>query len=235
MNTANASPTATKNESSDSEQADSNARPGKRLTIRFFGLIRWLHIYLSMFGFATILFFSVTGITLNHPTWFGGVGERTEHFSGEFDATWVRLKESAGSDLIDSDAGVDRLRIAEHLRKTHTLHGSVADFRVDDEEISIAFEGPAYAADVVIQRATGGYDLSITRHGLVALINDLHKGRDSGIPWMVVIDLSALLMTVSSITGVVLLFSIRRKRLAGTITAIAGTIALWLAYRTLVP
>ncbi len=235
MNTANASPTATTSESSDSEQADSNPTRGKRFSTRFFGLIRWLHIYLSMFGFATILFFSVTGITLNHPTWFGGVGERTEHLSGELDSAWVRLKESVGDESADSYGGVDRLKIAEYLRKTHTLHGSVADFRVDDEEISIAFEGPAYAADVVILRATGGYDLSITRHGLVALINDLHKGRDSGIPWIVVIDLSALLMTVSSITGVVLLFSIRRKRLAGTLTAIAGTIALWLAYHYLVP
>ena len=29
--------------------------------------MRWLHIYLSMFGLAAVLFFSVTGITLNHP------------------------------------------------------------------------------------------------------------------------------------------------------------------------
>jgi hypothetical protein len=33
--------------------------------------MRWLHIYLSMFGLAAVLFFSVTGLTLNHPDWFG--------------------------------------------------------------------------------------------------------------------------------------------------------------------
>ena len=27
--------------------------------------MRWLHIYLSLFGFATLIFFSLTGITLN--------------------------------------------------------------------------------------------------------------------------------------------------------------------------
>ena len=70
---------------------------------------------------------------------------------------------------------------------------------------------------------------------MVALINDLHKGRDTGIPWSVVIDLSAVLMAVSAITGLVLLYSIKRKRVAGTLTALAGTLVLWLAYRWLVP
>ena len=31
---------------------------------------RWLHIYLSLISFGAILFFSVTGLTLNHPDWF---------------------------------------------------------------------------------------------------------------------------------------------------------------------
>ena len=31
---------------------------------------RWLHIYLSMFSFIIVLFFSVTGLTLNHVDWF---------------------------------------------------------------------------------------------------------------------------------------------------------------------
>ena len=35
-------------------------------------LSRWLHIYLSMVSFAIVLFFSVTGLTLNHPSWLGG-------------------------------------------------------------------------------------------------------------------------------------------------------------------
>ena len=31
---------------------------------------RWLHIYLSMVSFGIVLFFAVTGLTLNHPDWF---------------------------------------------------------------------------------------------------------------------------------------------------------------------
>ena len=191
----------------------------------FWIVTRWLHIYLSLFGFATILFFSVTGLTLNHPTWFGGVHETTERFEGMVDLAWV-----AGS-----EGTPDWLRLAEHFRATHRLQGVVGEVRDDGDELSLEFAGPAYAADVLVRREDGQYTGTITRHGAVALINDLHKGRDTGGGWSVVIDLSALLMGISAITGLVLLYSIKRKRLTGTVVAVAGTVALWLAYRWLVP
>lgn len=37
---------------------------------------RWLHIYLSLFCFLVVLFFAVTGITLNHAEWFDGKAGR---------------------------------------------------------------------------------------------------------------------------------------------------------------
>jgi len=41
---------------------------------------------------------------------------------------------------------------------------------------------------VFLDRATGAYDLTEPRMGFVALMNDLHKGRDSGRVWSWVID-----------------------------------------------
>ena len=38
---------------------------------RMASLSRWLHIYLSMASFAILLFFAVTGLTLNHGESFG--------------------------------------------------------------------------------------------------------------------------------------------------------------------
>ena len=43
----------------------------------------------------------------------------------------------------------------------------------------------------------------------MAVINDLHKGRDTGPAWAAVIDVSAGLMVVISLTGLVLLFYIK--------------------------
>lgn len=198
----------------------------RRLSTRIAALVRWLHIYLSMFGFATILFFSVTGITLNHPTWFGLDAERMVDASGAVNSGWL------GS---SPDHAVDQLAIAEFLRAEHRLRGAVREFRVDEFECFVAFKGPGYAADAFIDRATGKYQLTIAQHGGIAVLNDLHKGRDTGIAWAWVIDVSAALMAVSAITGLVLLFYLKRRRVAGLVTAVVGTLLLIAAYAWLVP
>ncbi|MFN9373698.1 MAG: PepSY-associated TM helix domain-containing protein [Planctomycetaceae bacterium] len=190
----------------------------------FWGAIRWLHIYLSLFGFATILFSSITGLTLNHPTWFGGVRQTTERFEGSVELVWTGREDEAP----------DWLRLAEHLRATHRIQGQVRELRDDGVELSLEFAGPAYAADVLVRRDDGRYSGIITRHGAVALINDLHKGRDTGFAWSMVIDLSSLLMGLSAMTGLMLLYSLKRKRLLGTVVAVAGTLALWIAYQWMV-
>ena len=61
----------------------------RKLSIRFAKLMRWLHIYLSMFGLAAVLFFSVTGITLNHPDWVFGQVERRREAEGQMDLKWI--------------------------------------------------------------------------------------------------------------------------------------------------
>jgi hypothetical protein len=50
---------------------------------------RWLHIYLSMLSLGAILFFSLTGFTLNHPDWF--FRESTSRYSGNLDKSWLHL------------------------------------------------------------------------------------------------------------------------------------------------
>ena len=45
-----------------------------------------------------------------------------------------------------------------------------------------------------------------TRMGFVAVINDSHKGRDTGKKWARVVDVSAVLMIFVSLTGFTLVF-----------------------------
>jgi hypothetical protein len=198
----------------------------RRVGQRLAAAVRWLHIYLSMFGFATILFFSVTGFTLNHADWFGLEAERVDDFTGELNPDWLT---SSGP------AGVNQLAIAEFLRSQHGLRGVVTEFRVDEFDCSVTWKGPGYAADGVIDRATGRYELTVSQHGVVALLNDLHKGRDSGRGWTWVIDVSAGLMAVSAVTGLVLLFYLKRRRVAGLVVAVIGAVALAATAFWLVP
>jgi hypothetical protein len=172
---------------------------------------RWLHIYVSMTSFVIVFFFAVTGWTLNHPDAFAGRGRRTQA-TGTLDTKLT----NAGS------ADVPKSEIVDALRRTHHVGGALSDFRVDDDQLSVAFKGPGYTADAVIDRRTGTYDLSEARLGLVAIVNDLHKGRDTGVVWKALIDVSAGLLTFISLTGLVLLYFIHKHRVAGFLLLLAG-------------
>jgi hypothetical protein len=198
------------------------------LKIRLVHLTLWLHIYVSMFGLAAVLFFSVTGLTLNHPDWFFAGAERQTQAEGQLEVKWLRKgtppasadSEPAGEP--DRSKEVDRLSVVEHLRKAHAIRGAMADFRVDETECTVSFKGPGYAADAFIDRESGHYNLTQTFHGFVAVINDLHKGRDTGPVWSAVIDISAVVLTIISLTGLILIFFLKLRRGPGLVVSLVG-------------
>ncbi len=183
-------------------------------------LSRWLHIYLSMVSFAIIFFFAVTGLTLNHADKFGGQ-VHTKEGKGKLNVSWVKVADTAK---------IDRLGIVEFLRNTHGIRAALASFRIDDEQCTASFKGPGYAADVFISRDSGTYDIQETSAGFVGVINDLHKGRDAGPVWGAFIDVAAILMTVVSLTGMILIFYLKKKRAAGLLVAILGLLAAYIVY-----
>ena len=193
---------------------------------RLAGLSRWLHIYLSMVSFTILLFFAVSGLTLNHADWFTSGKEVVTKDSGIVNINWVNQ--------IDTSK-INKLQVVEYFRNKHDVKGGLSDFRIDERECSLTFNGPGYSADSFIDRETGEYELNITRFGTVAIINDLHKGRDSGKVWSWIIDVSAVLMTLVSISGIILICFIKRKRLSGFIIAAIGTLACYLIWKMFVP
>lgn len=212
----------------------------RSLSLHFAALVRWLHIYVSLLGFSALVFFGITGITLNHPAWFGTEAQSVREFEGIFPADWVGVRATDSSSRGDAIQSADeqlthKLEIVESLRTRHTIHGAVGEFRVDDRECLILFRGPGYSADVVVDRESLNYRGTVTTLGLVAVINDLHKGRDTGAGWAVVIDVAAVLTIFVSITGIILILYIRRKRLSGLLTAVAGTLLLLAAWLWLIP
>lgn len=183
-------------------------------------LVRWLHIYLSMVSFALIFFFAVTGLTLNHAERFTGKVSTVE-VSGALNPAWVR----------DPDTlKVDKLSVVEYLRKTHGISAAMSDFRIDDEQVGVSFKGPGFAADAFVDRATGKYQLTKTSAGFIGLINDLHKGRDTGHAWSVFIDVAAVLLSVVSLTGLLLLLFLKKRRASGLWIAAAGLALASLVY-----
>ncbi|HZY37137.1 MAG TPA: PepSY-associated TM helix domain-containing protein [Mucilaginibacter sp.] len=198
-------------------------KPGwKKHTISF---SRWLHIYLSMLSFVVILFFAVTGLTLNHAEWFDGK-QVEKKVTGVVPAMWVSPHDTTQ---------IKKLEIVEFLRKKYDIKGYVSDFLIQDDQCSVSFKGPGYSADAFINRNDGKFRLSELRLGVVAVLNDLHKGRDSGKGWGWVIDVSAGFLTLVSLTGLVMLCFLKKKRVNGILLLIAGVVACSLIYWIWVP
>ena len=206
-----------------------NRRPlRRRLAIKFAKLMRWLHIYLSMFGLAMVLFFSATGVTLNHPDWFFGETQRSVQAEGQVDRHWLHKEVAAASpdDPPDPEAQVSKLEIVEHLRSVHGIRGALVEFKVDDTECVVTFKGPGYSADAFVDRDSGHYTLTQSYHGPIAILNDLHKGRDTGFAWSVFIDVSAVLLIFISLSGLVLLFYLKLRRGPGLVVVAVGTVVV---------
>ncbi len=71
--------------------------------------------------------------------------------------------------------------------------------------------------------------------GFAAILNDLHKGRDTGRVWSAVIDLSAILMVLVSLSGMVLIIFLHKRLVSGLVSVVAGAIVSYLLYRFWVP
>jgi hypothetical protein len=184
---------------------------------------RWLHIYVSMTSFVIVFFFAVTGWTLNHADRFSGRAH-VRKATGTLAAKWT-----------SGNAEAAKTEITDAIRRDAGIYGAVADFRVDEDELSVTFKGPGYSADAVIDRKTGTYEVTESRLGLIAVLNDLHKGRDSGGVWKGAIDVSAGLLTFISLTGLILIYYIHKHRLAGVILLVAGAMLAGVLYMVWVP
>lgn len=183
-----------------------------------------------MFGMATVLFFSVTGLTLNHPEWF--FDESTQSHTGSLNSEWLNNGNPppADWDEYDHSHAVSKLEIAEHLRSQHGLTGSVSDFLAFEDECEVTFEGPGYAATARINRPTGEYTLDVTANDFVTIMNDLHKGRHTGRTWSWVIDISAILSAVIAVSGFILIFYLKVKRRSGIVVSGIGTVVMFAMY-----
>ncbi len=174
---------------------------------------RRLHSWLSMTSLLVVLFFAVTGITLNHPTWFGASTPQTRTSTGVLPATAV------------ANGTADPLAISEYLRANGGVTGQVTAHAETSAGGTIDYEGPGTTASVAYTTSTGAYDLKTTSYGVIGVLNDLHKGRHTGTSFAWLIDVSGGLLTLVAATGLILQLYIRRSRRSGLVLAGIGAAA----------
>ena len=187
----------------------------------FLAWTRTIHIYLTMAALGLMLFFAVTGFTVNHEDWFGATTPRVRNVSGMTPAEWVKA--------------ADKLRMVEHLRSAMGVSGAMTDFETNDDNYHVVFKGPGRVCEATIARPDGKTEVEFKTFGLWGRINDLHRGRDAGESWRWVIDASALLIVLASVTGVILWLALPKRRKLGIAWLVVGVGASYAFYWALVP
>ncbi len=191
----------------------------KSLRLRIHGLLRLGHIYLSMFSLLAILFFSLTGITLNHPEWAFTNAEIKRELRGQLPAGWKKGQSA------------DWFVIAEYLRAKNGVRGAASGKEMDESEGSITFKAPGYTADCFFDPKTGSYDLTISAQGFTGVMNDFHRGRDAGTMWKWLVDISGVLLVFISLTGLGLLYYLKKVRVLAFIAMGVGTLLVYIAMK----
>jgi hypothetical protein len=256
-------------------------------------LLKWarlLHVYLTLFGFALLLFFAVTGFMLNHEEWF----LPRQSTSGRLPTEWIaspenrdaiiaRLQDEYGvhgeptsfdvsdktirivfpSDDGDSTATIDRrdgaasvthsgnrsrervvivdgkmpldmlvpddpskeLPIVEMLRRDFAARGEVNSpprYEKETESFQVVFKAPGYLATATIRATDGQTKVTHQSRGLAGVMLDLHRGKDTGVPWSIAIDSVSVLFVAVSITGLILWSSLRGRAQHGLAVLIGG-------------
>ena len=189
-----------------------------------FRLSRMLHAYLSAFAFLALIFFAATGILLNHPEWFDGYQPAEQKTTATLSA----------AELASAKAAPDQGRALAALLKGKTrLVGAYASGDIEGREALLRLEGPKGSSDIDLDLSTGRAEIKVARANLPAIIQDLHRGKNSGKAWSVVIDASAYLVIALSLIGYILFFSLRFRLktsliLTGVSLAALAAVAVWL-------
>lgn len=181
----------------------------------FYRHSRYVHGWLSAFAFLTLLFFSVTGLLLNHPEWFEPA--KTE------ETTKLILPESVLKSIKQQENPSDA--ILNYVRQQQNVVGRYQSSEVMDNEVMIRLESPAGATDIWVMADTGETEITQKPASTVSMLNDLHRGKNSGSAWNWLIDISAIVVIALSLVGYILFLSIK-TRLVTHLVLTAASLAL---------
>ena len=189
---------------------------------------RALHIYISTALFFLLILFCVSGIVLNHVDWL-----KNDKSNGHVTATIpAELVTKANAQLNTLPSLYPEIEAYLATQYSLTKVKSI-EWEKEDALVMLDYPLPAGFAYAELDFTTGELNLDYQTGGFLSLIGDLHKGRYTGEVWSWVIDISAVLMIFFAITGMIILFQNRKKRLAGiwiTILGIATPLVIYLCW-----
>ena len=179
-----------------------------------------IHIYVSMAGLTLAMLFGATGLALNHQD-FGFSNPQTTTSEIVLDKNLL--------------AHPDQATVDQYLREKLGLRSPATDYHDDPDQIQVTYATPGARTLVTINREDGKAEVEKETRGFMGRLGDLHKGFDTGKVWFWTIDLAALLIIVSSLTGIVTLLALRARRRVGFTVGALGVLTVFVIYMIWVP
>lgn len=174
-----------------------NAKARRAFWIKQLYAWHWISSGLCLVG---MLLFAVTGITLNHAGRLEGrarVESRETTLPGDLTTSLAALPASG------------RAALPEGVRAWLSTELGVAsagrDAELTHDEVLLSLPRPGGDAFVSLGRRDGAVLHEVTSRGWVSYLNDLHKGRNTGLAWSAFLDGFAAACLVFCLTGLVLL------------------------------
>lgn len=175
-----------------------------------------------MTSLVVMLFFGATGILLNHESWTLGT-----HTSERIATGTVPASSRSGSTF-------DTLTLEQYAVDHAGISGPVTGQGLNGTQLWVTYQGPGYSARLSADTSTGAYKVVEDKQGLVGVLDDVHRAKNTGTTWRVVNDLAGVLLVFIGLTGLLITWLSRaRNRRRDLALAVAGLVlagvALWTA------
>lgn len=180
-----------------------SAAPPRRRRISRGWWLRQLHTWhwvSAAVSLAGMLMFALTGVTLNHAASIPA-SPTVEDRAATLAPSLLRMLKTTPA---ASDAPMPT-PVAEAVARAVRLDPAGRAAEWSGEEVYVAMPRPGGDAWVSVNRASGAIKAEVTRQGLISLLNDLHKGRNTGLAWRLFIDAFAGAAILFTGTGLLLL------------------------------
>ncbi|HEY5798694.1 MAG TPA: PepSY-associated TM helix domain-containing protein [Burkholderiaceae bacterium] len=160
----------------------------------------WISSAVSLLG---ILLFSFTGITLNHATQIEAKPAVTRKAADVPAAQMPALRALAASH--DGGKAVLPSATSAWLEAAWNVKTRTVEAEWSQDEAYVALPRPGGDAWVRVNLEDGKAEYELTDRGWISWLNDLHKGRHTGVAWSWFIDIFAVACLLFALTGLLIL------------------------------
>jgi hypothetical protein len=170
---------------------------GRAFWLRQMRQWHWISAAVCLLG---MLLFAATGITLNHASRIEA-SPQVFHLTAILPAALL----SEAKQRPQSGKGVLPVAIADWISKEMSVRTLGREAEWSAQEIYVALPRPGGDAWLTVDLGNGETRYERTDRGWISYLNDLHKGRHTGLAWSLFLDIFAVACVVFCITGLVLL------------------------------